>query len=58
MTYHPDWIGGLGTAVALGLSVFVATKLSRRRTQGWIIGVSVGVVVAIVLRSILRRFGM
>jgi uncharacterized membrane protein (UPF0136 family) len=52
--YYPDWIDALITGAAIGLSIFVATRIWRRGKQAWIIGVIIGVLISIVLRSMFR----
>ena len=59
--YHPDWLGAVTAGIAIGLSILVGTiiwpqKDSRKRVIS--VGVVVGVVLAVVVRTLMRHFGI
>ena len=58
--YHPDWIGALTAGIAIGLSILVATRIWPKQDDRKMvisIAVLVGVVIAIVVRTLVRHFG-
>lgn len=59
--YHPDWVGALTAGVGIGLSLLIATRIwpqRDRRKKVVFAGVAIGVVLSIVVRTLLRRFGI
>jgi hypothetical protein len=59
--YHPDWVGALTAGVGIGLSLFIGTRMwpqRNRRKKVMFIAVGVGVALAIVARTVMRRFGI
>ena len=59
--YHPDWVGALTTGAGIGLLLVIATRLWPRpayRPSVLFIAVGIGVVLSLVARLVLRRFGI
>lgn len=59
--YRPDWIGALTAGIAIGLSIFICTRIwpqPDRRMRVMLIAVGIGSVLAIVGRTALRHFGI
>jgi hypothetical protein len=59
--YRPDWVGALTAGVGIGLSLFIGTKMwpqRNRRKKAMFIAVGIGVALAILTRTVMRRFGI
>ena len=59
--YHPDWVGGLVTGVAMVLSVLVGITMwpqRDRRKRVIVIAVCIGGVLSVAARTVLRHFGI
>ena len=59
--YRPDWVGALTSGVGIGLALLIATRMwpqRDRRKRAIFIAVGIGVVLAIVARTVLRHFGI
>ena len=59
--YRPDWVGALTAGVAIGLSLFIGTRIwpqQDRRKKVIFIAVAIGAVLAVAARTVMRRFGI
>lgn len=59
--YRPDLVGALIAGIAIGLSVFICTRIwpqRDRHTRVTLIAVGIGAALAIVGRTLARRFGI
>jgi uncharacterized membrane protein len=59
--YHPDWVGALTVGAGIGLALLIATRIwpqQDRRKRVIFIAVVIGVALAMVARTVMRRFGI
>jgi hypothetical protein len=60
-SYHPDWIGALTAGLAIWFSILISTRIwpqQDHRKRVIFIAVTIGVVLAIAARTLMRRFGI
>lgn len=59
--YRPDWVGALTAGIGIGLPLLIAARIwpqRDRRKRVMFIAVGIGIVLSIVVRSVLRHFGI
>lgn len=58
--YHPDWVGALTAGIGIGISILIGTRIwpQQDRKRVIFIAVVVGVALALVARTLMRRFGI